>query len=170
MQRRELLDQALKETGSISKALNLVKEWESFASEPKQESEPQQLKLKFEPCPSRSAAIERFFEDSPGLRASAPMLPAPSTIPICEPIRRKAWKTDHITLAEAMMNAGHRIGEVAKILDRTESSVHNALRKKILNPKVDPRNPTYRARSLRGAITRGCELFNYEEAQTLLDK
>jgi hypothetical protein len=156
MDRKAIFEQALKETGSLVKAVELAKEIESFL-----ESGKPQDKVERTPIPLV------FFNEPTKAVPHTSRAPKPS--PQGHRNARKVWKPGEVAMAEAMMNQGKSIEDVAVATDRTVKAIRNALSVNVLNPTVDPRNPKRRAASYKAVVTRGQEIRNYGTAEALLD-
>jgi hypothetical protein len=157
MDRKAIFEQALKETGSLVKAVELVKEIEGFLF-----FKPEDLQHKPEPKKS----IPLVFT---GPAKAVLDVKAPKPSPQGHRNTRKVWKDGEVAMAEAMLNQGKSIEDVAIATDRTIKAIRNALSVNVLKPKVDPRNPQRRAASYKAVVTRGQEIRNYGTAEALLD-
>jgi hypothetical protein len=161
MDRKALFEQALKETDSLVEAVKLVKEIESF--------------IGFSPPVVNIPLVEPRLESNLGIPKINPCAPATMVFPVV--IKRKGkggyktkrWTPSEINIAETMFNAGKSFEQVAAATERSIKSLRNALSSKVIKPTLDPRSETRRAASLKGHITFGRKLSNYEEAQALID-
>jgi hypothetical protein len=149
MNRKELFEQALKETGSLSKAVELVKTIESFLTDTTPPTLPQVLK---EITETQKPTV--FF----------------NKLQITEPRAMKRWTPAEIQMANAMFDAGKTVAEVARATGRTDKGIRNALSNCVLSPNKDPRSPTRRASTLETHIRQGRTLRDYKAAEELLDK
>lgn len=154
MDRKALFEQALKETGSLVKAVELVKTIEGFLF-----FKPEDLQANPEP----KKTIPLIFT-GPSQTQPAPKLSLPGY-----KNAKKAWKPGEIAMAEAMMNQGKDVREVAVATERTAKAIQNALSVGVLKPKIDPRNPRRRAAAYKSVIARGEHIKDYKTAEALID-
>jgi hypothetical protein len=159
MDRKAIFEQALKETGSLVKAMELVKEIEGFLF-----FKPEDLQHK--PEPKKPIPLV-FFNESTKPVPHTNRAPKPS--PQGHKNTRKVWKPGEVAMAEAMLNQGKSIEDVAVATDRTVKAIRNALSVNVLKPTIDPRNPKRRAASYKSVVTRGHQIRDYTVAETLLD-
>lgn len=172
MNRKELLELALKETGSLAQAIELVRQWDILGQESGTNEGDTNLlgshiimPVSKEICDASRKALEAL-QEAQAIVPAGTKKKTPSTAPKS----RKRWTPQESIMAESMFNNGLPIAKVAQTLERTEKAIRDAIRQGRIHPQIDPRNPKLRAAALKATLTRGNELSDYEAAQKIIDE
>lgn len=159
MNRKELFEQALKETGSLVQAVQLVKDVESFIGPEIVMSLPLVNIPLVTPAPESAKGyphldLSKMVEKKPHATG----------------FHCKRWTHKEKKMGEAMFDAGKTVDEVAAALGRTPKAIRNSLSNKLLQPSVDPRSDNRRAATLKAHVAFGRKLKDYKEAEKLIDE